>query len=190
VKAAIDVEQRRATAKKLWQDPAYRERNVAAAGAGMRTEAARKRRSGNAIAYWQALPEEERARLALQQSRTTRRLWRDPTFAKRVLSGQSYLELAVQAELGWLGIAFESQASFGVYYVDIAVHERRLVIECDSYWHMGREAKVRDAQCDAAVRAVGYTVVRLRSDEINADVVHAVQRALAAVDDMEVVLFA
>ena len=73
---------------------------------------------------------------------------------------------------------------------NVAVHERRLVIECDSYWHMGREAKVRDAQCDAAVRAVGYTVVRLRSDEINADVVHAVQRALAAVDDMEVVLFA
>jgi very-short-patch-repair endonuclease len=60
------------------------------------------------------------------------------------------------------GIEVEAQVSIGPWVVDFADRGRRVAIEFDGdYWHSLPRAKERDARKDAALAALGYSVVRV-----------------------------
>lgn len=126
------------------------------------------------------LSEEHRAKLSV----TSKRMWadRDEATKCRIISrvntynGPTSIELLVAQELFDRGISFEPEARIGWYRVDFLIGQ--LVIECDGeYWHpVGNK---RDARKDAYLERKGYVVVRLRENDIRADVTAQVSTALA-----------
>jgi very-short-patch-repair endonuclease len=114
------------------------------------------------------------------------RLWEEGKLKAPILGrGKSptSLELIVAAELVKHGIVYLTRFSVGRYELDLFVPEFNLDIEADGeYWHSeehfpGRPA--HDAKRDAALRGMGYKVLRLPEVDIkNGSFITALTEAL------------
>lgn len=83
---------------------------------------------------------------------------------------RSSIEKAITQVLDTLGICHEGQKRIGNYVVDIFIPCAKLFIECDgTYWHNRPGVPESDEKRDAALREMGYTVVRLKEEEIRAN---------------------
>jgi very-short-patch-repair endonuclease len=77
----------------------------------------------------------------------------------------SGIERATWCLLDALGVEYVTQHPIGPYIADVFVRSKNLVIECDgAYWH--QKTQDRDAQRDAYMIALGYTVLRLPEQAI------------------------
>lgn len=71
------------------------------------------------------------------------------------------------------------QAAGGVRYrLDLAFPDRMIVVEVDGSQHEERPAKIADAARDAALEALGWTVIRIRSKTFTVDLARAIERVL------------
>ncbi len=63
-------------------------------------------------------------------------------------------------------LGIRRQAPMGPYVVDFVCHAARLVIEIDGYYHGSDDARRKDAERDAWLRARGYRVIRFPEKEV------------------------
>lgn len=135
--------------RQRWADPAFRERLTAIA----RSPEGRERRRQAALDQWSRSTPEERSALM----RGVRRAFKGGhTLTK--------LEAAVLVALNDYGVAYNVHLPIGDYVADIFVPFARLDVECDG--NRFHENADREAKRDAAIRAFGFTVVRLSEAEI------------------------
>jgi very-short-patch-repair endonuclease len=66
----------------------------------------------------------------------------------------------------FFGYAFRRQVPFGRFVADFACHEVRLIVEVDGPSHVTLEGQSRDATRDLLLELEGYTVLRVRNDEV------------------------
>lgn len=64
------------------------------------------------------------------------------------------------------------------YRLDLAFPDRMIAVEVDGSQHEERPAKEADAIRDAALEALGWTVIRIRSRTFTADLARAIERVL------------
>jgi very-short-patch-repair endonuclease len=95
-----------------------------------------------------------------QAIKRARRLRRNMTEGERKL----WAELKEFRHL--YGIHVRKQAPVGVYIVDFAVHEHRLIIEVDGEHHFTPDGLAKDVARDAWLNSVGYRVLRLNTGEL------------------------
>ena len=74
---------------------------------------------------------------------------------------------------------FRRQAPMGPYVVDFVSHRARLVVEVDGAVHQLPEVELRDLERDTWLLSRGYVVLRVKNEEVIADVVGVVQRIIA-----------
>jgi very-short-patch-repair endonuclease len=87
-------------------------------------------------------------------------------FAKRLRRNQTSLEDLVWRELRdrRLGIwKFRRQAPIEGYIADFACMAARLIVEVDGPVHMEPEQRLKDAERDAALRRLGFRVLRFKA---------------------------
>ena len=75
-----------------------------------------------------------------------------------------------------LGLKFRRQVPIGQYVADFYCHDRRLVLELDGGIHEERQQKIHDENRDANLIALGYKVLRLTNEEVQADLDSALER--------------
>ena len=75
-------------------------------------------------------------------------------------------EKVMWAELRTLKVNFRRQAPIGQYIADFASHRASLVIEIDSPRHDLPESQLHDAKRDAWLKSQGYTVLRVRDNDV------------------------
>jgi very-short-patch-repair endonuclease len=75
------------------------------------------------------------------------------------------------------GLHFRRQMPLGHYYADFACHHPRLVLEIDGWTHNSPDY---DTARDAFMRAEGYQVLRVSSDDVLHNVDGVVRMVLAA----------
>lgn len=100
-------------------------------------------------------------------------------------ASMSSLEWVVYRELKRRNIPFSMQVDYagGVGYrggmkVDFVLQDRRIVIRVMGFWHGFPGARERDIQSRSYLEALGYTVIDLTTQEIELDVVAALDRKL------------
>lgn len=99
-----------------------------------------------------------------------RKLRREMTFPERLLWSR--------LRRGALGVEVRRQAPVGPYVVDFLVPEARLVVEVDGRSHDGRGEA--DRAREAALAAMGLSVLRVSNDEVVQDVDQVVAYIAAA----------
>lgn len=65
------------------------------------------------------------------------------------------------------------------YRLDLAFPDRMIAIEVDGSQHEERPARMADVARDAALEALGWTVIRIRSKTFTVDLARAIERVLA-----------
>lgn len=81
--------------------------------------------------------------------------------------GESSLELLVRQQLERLNEPFQQEMRVGKFRMDFFLPKRNLVIECDGeYWHMQKNAKLRDKRKDKFLKSLGYNILRLSGQDI------------------------
>jgi len=119
------------------------------------------------LKYWRTLSSGERRR----------RLEATAVALRRRPSG---LERTVHVILKTLTIEFLSQYVVGDRcIVDILIPDRRLIIECDGWWHRKEARREADGCRDRWLEMQGFRVCRLSEGQIKRDALHAVLGALA-----------
>ena len=119
---------------------------------------------------WQAATKEERA----HHRDIGRRAWARMTPEQRIarvglmqMASQIYhrptmLQQSIAAVLVAMGVRHSEQYRVARYIVDFYLPDHGLVVECDGqHWHETQAALQRDAERDKAMRALGYSVLRL-----------------------------
>jgi very-short-patch-repair endonuclease len=93
-------------------------------------------------------------------------------FQNMLLSSGDYFDSPVE-KMFWNAALLESSLSFipqypvGPYYVDFAIHEKRIAIEIDGHdFHKTKEQRTRDAQRDRTFTERGWTVLRFTGTEV------------------------
>jgi len=110
-------------------------------------------------------------------SGTCRASWVSRTRQRRV----SRAEVQFADTLAAAGLCFERQAQVGRYTADVCFADARLLVEFDGdYWHDLPRVRAKDARKDAELQAAGYTVLRIRQREYEADPAAAIARVRAA----------
>ena len=66
----------------------------------------------------------------------------------------------------FFGYTFRRQVPFGRFVADFACHEAKLIIEVDGPSHVTSEGRVHDAARDRFLESEGYSVLRVRNDEV------------------------
>jgi very-short-patch-repair endonuclease len=69
-----------------------------------------------------------------------------------------------------MGLAFRRQMPIGSYIVDFACPSHRLIVEVDGAGHAHSGQIAHDQTRDAALRALGWTVLRVGNDEVLKDI--------------------
>jgi very-short-patch-repair endonuclease len=75
-------------------------------------------------------------------------------------------EKLMWAELRKFNLNIRRQAPIGRYIADFALHRANLVIEIDSPRHDLPESQSHDAERDAWLTSQGYTVLRVRDNDV------------------------
>ncbi len=86
-------------------------------------------------------------------------------------------EKLVWAQLRKLKLNFRRQAPIGRYIADFALHRANLIVEIDSARHDLPESQLHDAERDAWLASQGYTVLRIRDNDVFEDI-NAVMRRI------------
>lgn len=96
-------------------------------------------------------------------------------------NGGSPLETFLHRALRKAGISFSTQRKLLDRYVaDILLTQKPVVIEADGNMHLHAKSRERDAQRDAAMRAVGYEVFRFNGKDISRDADGCVRKVIEA----------
>jgi very-short-patch-repair endonuclease len=69
-----------------------------------------------------------------------------------------------------MGLAFRRQMPIGSYIVDFACPSHRLIVEVDGAGHGHAGQIAHDQTRDTALRALGWTVLRVGNDEVLKDI--------------------
>lgn len=160
-----------AAAKKHNTGRQHTDAHRAAIGAGSRrvwsrlTPAQRKAQMADAIKAAASPAVRERRRAAWSKMSDAERAARIAPMRSVSIANPSSIELAVQAWLDALGIAYEAQKQIGRYHADICISDINLVIECDgAYWH--RDTSDADCRRDKFMTDSGWMVLRLPEAKI------------------------
>ncbi len=135
--------------KRLWADPAYRERVLST----MRTPERRYRASEQMKQQWSRVPLEERRDIM----RKRRRIYKGGYHITQI-------ETIVMAALGDLGVFYRVHEKINGYVADILA-QPDLVIECDGAWFHDQR-KGTDKIRDQRLAELGYRTLRLPEQEI------------------------
>lgn len=81
-------------------------------------------------------------------------------------NGESSIEVTMRQALEKLKINFQQEVKFGRYHADFVLPERKIVIECDSYWHESEYARKRDRRKDIFLKKLGYRIFRFSDKQI------------------------
>jgi very-short-patch-repair endonuclease len=96
-------------------------------------------------------------------------------------SKRTNIELAIEAVLIELGVAYVAQRRIAKFVCDFYVNAHRLVIECDGiYWHSRPEQKEKDNYKDSWLISRSFKVLRLTDKEILGDIERCKERILEA----------
>lgn len=79
----------------------------------------------------------------------------------------SYPEQIAMRVLDELDVIFEREFRVGKYFIDFAIHERKLAIEIDGRQHEKPERQQSDRAKDALLQARGWKVVRIKYPDEN-----------------------
>lgn len=91
-----------------------------------------------------------------KRERQARRLF--GSTKRKIESGQRTKgEASIEKALIELGITYLFEHNIGRYWVDFALPEHRIIIECDGTWHL--MTKERDAKRDAYLASLGWRIV-------------------------------
>ncbi|MGN6306337.1 MAG: endonuclease domain-containing protein [Mesorhizobium sp.] len=88
----------------------------------------------------------------------------------------------------WYGVHVRKQTPIGVYVVDFAIHEHRLVIEVDGEHHFEPERQRRDRERDEWFAGQGYQVLQFNTGELSDSFdgcIEEILRALGVMDDRQ-----
>ena len=77
-----------------------------------------------------------------------------------------------------LGLKFKRQFPLRGFIVDFFCRELKLILEIDGAVHEGSDQRERDAARDELFEACGFTVVRLRNDEVCRELLECVLGSL------------
>jgi very-short-patch-repair endonuclease len=102
--------------------------------------------------------------------------------AKRLRHTATYSERLIWGRLRTLkieGTHFRRQVPIGSYIVDFACLGRRLIVELDGGIHALPNVRERDEIRDTWLRGEGFTVIRIRNNDVANDL-EAVMTAIAA----------
>jgi very-short-patch-repair endonuclease len=101
----------------------------------------------------------------------------------RILASRGHetgLERTMRLALEAAGIPFQPQHPAGRHFIDFAIPEAMLAVEVDgTYWHTPE----RDARRDAALQALGWTVLHFSEDRVTGDVHGCIAELLQALED-------
>ena len=82
--------------------------------------------------------------------------------ASQIYHRPTMLQQSIAAVLVAMGVRHSEQYRVARYIVDFYLPDHGLVVECDGqHWHETQAALQRDAERDKAMRALGYSVLRL-----------------------------
>lgn len=119
---------------------------------------------------------EERRKQTERAFTKVRWLWRnDPNWAaehmRKVLEAQNYRETTIERIVqDWLDewkIEYAPQYQVGRVFIDIALPQYKVAIECDGdYWHSRPEQIEKDKRKDKFLNMKGWYVVRLKESDI------------------------
>src|ERR1019366_8816971 len=95
-----------------------------------------------------------------------------------VWQGLNRSEWRLRALLVRYGFRFSVQKQLGLlpYVPDFVLRDVPVVVECDGYWHTTRKGILHDQKRDAALRGIGYTVLRFSVKTIYSDVPSIIRR--------------
>jgi len=115
---------------------------------------------------------------ALMRRKTTKRLEKRPeTHPSRIVAQKDFvskLEKAMERILDSLGQSYIKQHKIGCYWVDFAIPELNIVIECDGdYWHQDKE---REAYREGLITLMGWDVFRFKERELMKDSLGCVEK--------------
>jgi very-short-patch-repair endonuclease len=83
----------------------------------------------------------------------------------------SSIERKVKDILDELNISYEPNYPIFNYFVDFAILDKKLIIECDGdYWHNLPGAKERDKERQTQLESFGWSFIRFSESEINKDI--------------------
>ena len=89
--------------------------------------------------------------------------------ARRLRRGQTRAEEVLWEELRanrFFGYAFRRQVPFGRFVADFVCHEAKLIVEVDGPSHDTSDGRIHDTARDGFVKSEGYSVLRVRNDEV------------------------
>ena len=66
----------------------------------------------------------------------------------------------------FFGYAFRRQVPFGRFVADFVCHEAKLIVEVDGPSHDTSDGRIHDTVRDGFVKSEGYSVLRVRNDEV------------------------
>lgn len=81
-------------------------------------------------------------------------------------NGESSIEAIMRKALEEQKINFQQEVKFGKYHADFFLPERKIVIECDSYWHESEFVRKRDERKDIFLKKLGYQIFRFSETQI------------------------
>lgn len=80
------------------------------------------------------------------------------------------IEIKVEKILKELNINYVKQYDLYSYFIDFAIPEKKIFIECDgTYWHSLDETKKRDIKKDKIANKIGWKMIRFAESLINTD---------------------
>ncbi len=82
------------------------------------------------------------------------------------------------------GLKFRRQQPIGPFVADFYCAEVRLVVEIDGNIHDSREAQIADLSRQEAIEPIGIRVLRVRAEDVLADIPCVLARIATAVDDL------
>ena len=146
VQGAPDVRRRQSESRRrVLADPSYRRRQSEALRKAWAHPGARRRAS-----------EAQKASPKAAAAREKLRSLAKPNGSEQILYG--WLEEA--------GVLYSREFKIGRYFADIFIPDKRLVVECDGYYHNTPERMKHDQKRDAFMTSRGIRVVRIRSQDI------------------------
>jgi len=81
-----------------------------------------------------------------------------------------------------MGLKFETQYSVNHYSLDVAFPEKKIAVEIDGdYWHSLPNIKKKDKRKDFHLKSLGWKVMRIKENEINANPEEAAKRVASFV---------
>ena len=82
------------------------------------------------------------------------------------------------------GAKFRRQVNIGPYIADFLCKECHLIVEVDGSIHLSRERQERDAVRDTYLQERGFTVLRVKNEEVRLDLPAVLDRIHAAIPSL------